>query len=131
MTCRASVSGSGCQEGTDPRRAGTCVRCGRAIPQPESRERDVQLERDITLQAAKVAGVDPWPLIRFSESRIADGPIDLPRDWDREFLEEMSDARNYSCWAIAELQMQGDPEDELPKWEQRLIAVLQIFATLG
>ena len=86
----------------------------------------MQLEREITLEAARVAGVDAWPLIRFSESRIADGPIDLPRDWDREFLEEMSDARNYCCWAICELQEQGDDDDMLPTWEQRLVAVLQI-----
>lgn len=82
-------------EGSDPRHAGRCVRCG----QPTFRLRNRELERELTEHAAH--GVcDPSGLVEFSQAR-ADwqgSRLTLGRDWLHEAREELADCCNYLCW---------------------------------
>jgi hypothetical protein len=108
---------------------GACARCGRAMPS-DRRERDLERERDWTLQAAKYAPYvsDPEPLAesfsRFRESRTGTGPwLQVSeRDWIVEALEEVADLSAYICAQIAELEEQDRDDEDAGK----LLMLLQI-----
>lgn len=63
--------------------------------------RDPRFERELTAHAARMYGVADADLSDFAQQR-ADthgGPtVNLDRDFGREALEELADARNYSVW---------------------------------
>ncbi len=96
-------------ESANPRCAGKCA-CGHGPedhPQPTSRLRDLEYEREITHEAARGV-VDPSALIEFAETR-AGGSLSgeyvsnaqlvtLTRDRIRETQEELADARNHVVW---------------------------------
>lgn len=96
-------------ESSNPRMAGLCA-CNRPEcehPQPTTRLRDLEDERELTYEAARGA-VDPAPLIEFAETR-AGGSLSgeyvptanlvtLTRDRVRETQEELADARNHIVW---------------------------------
>ena len=70
--------------------------------------RDLQHERQLTTEAAaSVSARPPARLNEFAEIRSAPyGPVvhDITgRDFSREIVEELADARNYACWWIQQL----------------------------
>ena len=123
LSCRSSP-GQPCKEGVDPRRMGTCYRCGMKMPAAMSWGRDPDLERGLVAEAAKAAGVaDTDALVAFAQRRA--GPLQvrnfMARDFDLEIREELADAANYCVWGILQAQEHGrDP--------QRLANVLGLVA---
>lgn len=77
--------------------------------------RDVPLERRLTVDAAATAGVDAAYLITFAETRAGLAPVRDPdgRDFVRELLEELADARNYVCWALEQVGRGADRNPDL------------------
>lgn len=89
-----------CSPSTDPRRVGRCA-CGKPVSQPL--RRNLQLERDITLEATRSVS-DPSRLIEHAETRairlsaeyVGDPMLIAPgRDRVRDVREEIADARNH------------------------------------
>lgn len=99
-----------CFESLDPRHAGYCA-CGKRMEEtPRPRRRDIDLEREITQQAAK-GYVDPERIIALSEYRAealsgeyVDDPmlIQPGRDRLKDGREEALDARNHLVWWLCE-----------------------------
>lgn len=70
-----------------------------------SRPRDIQLERELTRQAAERAQVtDVDGLSAFAEARAGHGPVRGAPDRDLmlEAIEEFADGRNYVVWEMVE-----------------------------
>jgi hypothetical protein len=77
--------------------------------------RDVEFERAWTRQAGESARVDVDELVAFAELR-AGGEIvwDLDdRNFAREVLEELADARNYLVWWALQEALRRDPDGEV------------------
>lgn len=75
--------------------------------------RDLHFERERTAEAASaLTAVRPDRLIEFAELRAGHGPVrDIEtRDFGRELLEELADARNYATWWARQLAL-WPPED--------------------
>lgn len=53
--CTASPRGCACEEGNDPRHAGSCFRCGKPIGGAFRGVRDLKYERDFLLEAERIA----------------------------------------------------------------------------
>lgn len=72
--------------------------------------RDLAFESMWTMMAAATVSVDPERLIAFAEQRAGDGPVrDMAtRDFGREVIEELADARNYLVWMAAQLAGSDD-----------------------
>ena len=83
--------------GTDPRREGTCVKCGRIVSGRWIR--DPERERQLALRASKKPE-HTESLVAFAQSRAGSGQVRnlLSRNMHREIREELSDALNYLCW---------------------------------
>lgn len=97
------------RESSDPRRKGTCYRCGALLPQrdPDGERAligrvtaDEELSSLVYSLCTRRAGVsEPWQRV-------------LVRDWKREALEEAIDGVNY-CMAEAARRRELGYEDEL------------------
>lgn len=76
--------------------------------------RDFAFERSWTEQAAASAGATSDRLIAFAELRAGDGPVRdaAARNFGREVVEELADARNYLVW-WAEQVVRSASLDEL------------------
>jgi hypothetical protein len=59
--------------------------------------------------------VDASELNRFAQLRAGDGPVRelATRDFTRELLEELADARNYSVWRALQEVVKPNPDGEL------------------
>lgn len=100
-----------------PNAKGSCVKCGRLIPPPDKRPRNIDLERMLTEQAAIAAGgVGPVPdggLVALSEARAWPGGVRRNVNWTREGQEEGADWRWYLLQPVIEnwdAYLAGDPE---------------------
>lgn len=104
-------------ESANPRREG-CP-CGRPRDEhiaPRVLPRNIRDEQELTYEAARgPCGVDPTPLIEFSEVRagedhgyVAPHLLRIGVDWLREGRCELADLRNYLCWWLQ--ANQGDPK---------------------
>lgn len=109
-TC-PSTHGLECEEASNPRLRGYCVRCGhRMPPKPAPVRRVPELEREIVEEAARGA-VDPDDMIRFAQTRaiqlsgeyVKDPLTILPgRDRPRDAREELADTVNHVTFHIQE-----------------------------
>lgn len=74
--------------------------------------RDLAFERAWTEGAGAAARVGVVELVRFAELRAGDGPVRelATRDFAREVLEELADARNYLVWHALQAST-GTPAD--------------------
>lgn len=103
---------------SNPRHKGACVRCGKPIA-PDTRPRDITLERKLSDSAARAAGYttpdgggDTGGLTAWAEHRALPGGVRLNIDTLRETREELADARNYLVWGVEPIYEQylaGDP----------------------
>jgi hypothetical protein len=77
--------------------------------------RDIGFERRWTALAASTVHADGTRLSDFAEARAGRGPVrDIStRNFAREVLEELADARNYLVWWIEQLATAPGPPDEL------------------
>lgn len=77
--------------------------------------RDLEFERDWTRQAGESIHVDVDDLIRFAESRAGGVPVRQlqTRDFTREVLEELADARNYLVWRAQQELGRAVPDGEV------------------
>lgn len=94
------------------------------------RERNLPLEREVTLTAAKAVGLAhaSVSLRDFADARCMPGPIRLPRDWDQEAAEEIADCANYLVWALTEDYagyLSGEPEPTA-RFERRMRALSRL-----
>lgn len=99
MTCEHAPS-------ANPRKAGWCVKCGKALPR--------RADRDIAAECAmtkEIATVDVTALNRMATERAAQGALnygtgapELSRDLERDALEELADCRNYLVWRLDQIQ---------------------------
>jgi hypothetical protein len=98
---------------------------------PVSRQRDVDLERRFTREAARAVGVDPEPFITHAEARILPGPLtDVERrEWYDEARCEFSDSRNYFCWKAQDMIASGRT-DNLPAVGELLARLLLLWHDL-
>lgn len=84
----------------NPRSKGSCVVCGRIIP--KMRPRNLELERELTRQAATAGGgTGPVPdlgLTALAERRALAGGVRPHLNDVQETKEEYADARNYLVW---------------------------------
>lgn len=82
-------------------------------PRPTVAVRDLAFERRWTEMAAAAANVDAERLSAFAEQRAGTSHVrDLQgRNFAREVLEELADARNYLCWWAAQLLATDDHGD--------------------
>ncbi len=102
-------------------------------PAPTDADRDLDIERALTREAASMAVVaDPTgtadELSQWAEERAGDGPVReiAVRDFREEGLEELVDARNYCCWHIQQAQDRGDlGESERGLWA--LVSVIGAY----
>lgn len=80
----------------DPRKAGTCVKCGRPLPAPFMRSHE--REAELIQRAAGLADVSD--LIAFAQFRSGSGRVRRlrSRNFFVETREELSDAANYLAW---------------------------------
>jgi hypothetical protein len=74
--------------------------------------RDIEFERFWTRQAAEAVKAEADELIRFAESRAGIRPVEdlAGRDFTRELLEELADARNYCVWRAQQELSKSEPE---------------------
>lgn len=100
-----------CAPSLDPRRQGSCYRCGKLLPAPELEPdlRDEAFETEATLTAARQAGVDGRALDAFARARTLPGPVrdHATRDLRLEVLEELADGRNYIVWSLEQARAAG------------------------
>lgn len=84
---------------------------GAGAPRP----RDISFERRWTTLAASTVHADGSRLSDFAEARSGRDPVReiATRNFARETLEELADARNYIVWWIEQLATAGGPDDEL------------------
>ena len=78
--------------------------------------RDLEFERERTTEAARaLTAVAPERLITFAELRAGSAPVrDLEtRDFGREVLEELADARNYAVWWQRQLMLYAPDDPDL------------------
>jgi hypothetical protein len=77
--------------------------------------RDIAFERRWTSLAASTVHADGARLSDFAEARAGRDPVhDLAnRNFARETLEELADARNYLVWWLEQLATAPGPPDEL------------------
>lgn len=96
---------------------------------PSVMPRDVELERALTLQASKAAGVKCVVLSHFAEQRAGAGDVrDPDRDLALEALEELADARNYLVWAATRAAAAPTSDvDVLERVEAALVPLAQAF----
>jgi hypothetical protein len=98
----------------------TCVKCGRAVPR--NRPRNLDLERQLTSDAAMHAGYmideggrtvgDDGSLSAWAEHRAWPGGVRPHMDEVQEVREELADARNYLVWGCERIHdrfLAGDP----------------------
>lgn len=100
------------------------------------RRRNLTVEREITQTACEGHnGVDPEPLIAYSEVRAAvlsGGYVNHPlevltgRDRSRDVREELADARNHLVWHIEDYP--GHPDR--PRWMTALRLICEAYAEL-
>jgi len=94
--------------GDDPRRAGTCIKCGRVMPGEIIMERDPAFERAAISHAAETVNhvelVDR--IVADAERRTDPGAVSLSgnRDLVNEHLDEVIDGFNYATWELLRLQ---------------------------
>jgi hypothetical protein len=104
----------------------------RAIPlQASSRpapNRDTAFERAWTTQAAETVHVDAEGLNDFAELRAGDGPVrDLEtRDFGREIVEELADARNYLTWRALQEMHRLEADGELTEMVAHALAAVTL-----
>lgn len=105
------------QEATDPRRAGSCLKCGRVIPQ--ELQRDPELEKEIIRKLLAGSNYDPEPLIVYAQRRANAGAKDygtdfpdLQRNLGREGADESADGVNYPTWWLCLYHWGLIPESE-------------------
>lgn len=70
--------------------------------------RNLELERQRTMEpAALLFELRPITLCRLAELRAGSGPVvDIEtREFDREVLEELADARNYIVWRLQQIDL--------------------------
>ena len=106
-----------CYAGLDPRKQGSCVRCGRVLPPaPPSPDDlcDEAFETQATLVAARQAGVDGRALDAFARARKMPGLVKqhATRDFHQEVAEELADARNYVVWWMEQERAAGTLTNE-------------------
>lgn len=91
-------------EGSDPRKVGTCCKCGHRM-QPAV-PRDVPGEREL---AERIVGPTVGALLQFAHARAHPGPVrEFPtRDFIVDAVEEAADGANYSLWGIQQLDRLG------------------------
>lgn len=72
-------------------------------------DRNIDVERLWTTEAAATRGAPPEALIELAEQRAGDGQIrDLTnRDFGMEALEELADTRNYLLWWVEQIIAKG------------------------
>jgi hypothetical protein len=77
--------------------------------------RDLDFERSWTRQAGEAVKAESAELIRFAEARAGGRPVkDLAgRDFTRELLEELADARNYCVWRAQQELAKPQPDGEV------------------
>jgi hypothetical protein len=77
--------------------------------------RDISFERRWTALAASTVHADGARLSDFAEARAGTEPVrdQATRNFAREVLEELADARNYLVWWIEQIVAGGGREDEL------------------
>lgn len=75
--------------------------------------RDLAFERRWTELAAESAHVDAEHLTSFAEQRAGTSPVrdQATRNFGREVLEELADARNYLCWFAEQVLVADDHGD--------------------
>lgn len=100
------LEGHLCEPSDNPRHPQTCRKCGKPILDTTTWRRDIDLEREITYEAAKGV-VDPEALILFAEARTrtlsgeyVNDPMLVLADRDRlrDAREEVADLRNHLVW---------------------------------
>lgn len=102
--------------GDDPRRAGTCVKCGRHMPGEIVMQRDALFERAAVTHAAEAVHhpelVDR--IIADADRRTDPGPVSLSsgRDLVLEHLDEVVDGFNYATWELLRLQSLSEDRAE-------------------
>ena len=109
--CR--LSEMGCAESCDPRKSGSCYRCGRQMPPSGDLVRDLDDEREIKEYGARLAKLDVDSLIAFAEARALPGPVrDADaRDYGLDAAEEYADASNYLVWWVQAIDRKDDDYD--------------------
>lgn len=127
LKCRPEREGVG---GSNPAGSGTSGAVSMATPvslpnsQPDStRPRDLSLERELTLLAARAAGHESdYGLRKYADARSMPGGVRTGIDWDEEAGAEVGDAANYLVWGIIEVYERveaGDPV-ALDLYERRM-----------
>lgn len=102
--------------GSDPRRQGTCIKCGRPMPNEPVMDRDPAFERAAIQHAADAVGhahlVDR--IIADADRRTDPGPVSLTADRDlvAEHLDETVDGFNYATWELLRLQVAAEDRAE-------------------
>lgn len=115
------LSETGCRESTNPRRAGTCVRCTKPMPPPRPPARDEHLEDEFLALVVELAerkeGVRCDSFIRRVKDRLSLGDRTygdgfLTRDNIRELAEEPPDIPGYGVLELRKLQVAGVDGDD-------------------
>jgi hypothetical protein len=93
--------------------------------------RDIALEREWTKQAAASVNATSDRLIAFAEARAGQAPVRErdTRNFGREVLEELADARNYLVWwveQIARLHSSDDLAGEITEAVGQTLAAVAI-----
>jgi hypothetical protein len=108
------VSDHECYAGLDPRKQGSCVRCGRVLPPPPVDLCDEEFETQAALVAARQAGVDGRAVIAFARARKMPGVVKnhTTRDFRQEVAEELADGSNYLLWWMEQARANGTLTNE-------------------
>jgi hypothetical protein len=101
-----------------------------ATPVPDPPPRNVAFERRWTSQAAEVVHVNAERLIEYAEHRAGPAPVrDLDtRNFAREVVEELADARNYLVWWAEQLTRADNGSDETGEMTSEICAALSHVA---
>lgn len=131
--CMAPFENKACAPSADPRKEGSCVRCGRAIPAPEPprAERDHGFEvaflNQVVEMATRLTGNASLAYPHRVLSRLKAGEKTYGSKWATipnvdEILEETPDVTGYSMLEIQRLALEGYDPEVIAEVQQDLLA---------